>query len=264
MNEIEKTSLWVAGIRAIETERENPLFQDLFARQLVGEDYLSDLRRNIANEPHMPPAIEVRTRWIDDEIILAAQHGVHQVIILAAGMDARAYRLPWPENTKLYEIDHPDVLENKQAKLTNLSPRCTRYPLSIDLREDWPTVLQENDFLIDKPSVWLVEGLLCYLEPQHVTNLFSQIDKLSTRGSVALYDVVGRSMLQSHNAKMLHALARQFGTDEPETLLTPHGWHVKAHTIAEMGHKFKRWPFPLHPRGTPGIPQSFVARAVKQ
>lgn len=265
MKEIEKTALWVAGMRALETERDKPLFRDDFAKLLIGDDFLDALRDKNANEIPMPPAIEVRTRWLDDEIIYATtEFNIRQIVMIAAGMDSRAYRLDWPKGTRFFEVDHPTLLAEKQDKLAIYTPRCERYPVAVDLRDDWPTVLNEHHFDSTVPTLWVIEGLLCYLTKAQVQHLLKQIHKLSISGSVALYDVVGMSLLQSENVKMMHNLARQFGTDHPETLMTPLGWDVTAHTIAKIGQILKRWPFPVAPRGTPGVPQSFVARARKK
>ncbi|WP_437677690.1 SAM-dependent methyltransferase [Sorangium sp. So ce131] len=264
MEDISRTALWVAGMRALESERDNPLFRDPFARRLAGDAFVEDLRRSNTGDGAMPPAIEVRTRWMDNQVALAVGRGIRQVVILAAGMDARAYRLTWPPSTRLFEIDRDDVLQDKHAKLFDIAPRCERHAFSVDLGDDWPAALQGSAFVADAPTLWLVEGLLVYLPPDQVTRLFARLDALSATGSVVLLDVVGRSMLESSRAKALHGLARQFGTDEPETLLAPLGWDVNVHCTAVIGQQLGRWPFPVHPRGTPGVPQGYLVHAVKR
>lgn len=263
MEDIARTALWVAGMRALEHERDNALFRDPFARRLAGDAFVEDLRRS-TSEVRMPPAIEVRTRWLDDQIALGLGRGIRQVVILAAGMDARAYRLAWPAKTRLFELDREDVLEDKRAKLSGSSPRCERITVTVDLAEDWPAALKESGFTAQATTLWLVEGLLCYLTPDHVTHLFARLDALSAPGSVALLDVIGRTMLESPRAEALHGLARQFGTDEPETLLAPRNWDVHVHGTAAVGQRLGRWPFPVHPRGTPGVPQGYLVHAVKR
>jgi methyltransferase (TIGR00027 family) len=265
MHAIEKTALWVAGMRALESERENPLFTDPFAHRLAGENDVAILRSELQHGGSLAPAIEVRTRWLDDQTSLALARGVRQVVILASGMDSRAYRLRWPPKTRLYELDQPDVLAYKCAKLDGVAPQCERHEIAIDLAEDWPSALTASDFDPRRPTLWLVEGLLCYLQPEHVETLFARVDALSCKGSVVLADVLGRKMLETPAGKgLLEGLARQFGSDEPETLLTPLGWSVHAHLIAAIGHQLGRWPFPLHPRGTPGMPESFLVHAIKR
>lgn len=263
MREIARTALWVAGMRAIESERKDPLFRDPFARRLAGDAFVEDLRRHNAGDSATPSAIAVRTRWLDEQIALGVGRGIGQVVIVAAGMDARAYRLTFPTGTRLFELDHSDVLQDKEMKLAGIAPKCERYAVSVDLADDWPAALQTGGFDAEAQTLWLVEGLLVYLPLVQVTRLFSILDALSIPGSVVLFDVVGRSMLESPRVKALHELARQFGTDEPETLLAPFGWRVHAYSTASVGQQLGRWPFPVRPRGTPGFPQAYMVHGLK-
>ncbi|MCX4030115.1 SAM-dependent methyltransferase [Endozoicomonas sp. SM1973] len=264
MGSIERTALWVAGMRAVESEGENPLFHDPFAQLLVDDDsFIDELRSTATNEKVMPPAIQVRTRWLDDEITLAAKNGMFQVVSLAAGMDARVYRLELPRNTRYFEVDYENVLDHKNTKLEHVVSKCEYIPLAMNLELDWPAELKKIGFDTEIPTVWVIEGLLCYLKEEYVKLLFSRVSELSAKGSICLFDVIGLSMLNSPNAKVLHDMAQQFGTDEPERIVEPLGWDVDVCTIAAMGHKLNRWPFPLAPRGIPGVPQSFLVKAVK-
>jgi methyltransferase (TIGR00027 family) len=263
MQEISRTALWVAGIRAIESERKNPLFRDPFARRLAGDAFVDDLKRQNTTNGAMPPAIEVRTRWLDDQIALGVGRGIQQLVILAAGMDARAYRLSLPTGTRVFELDHFEVLQDKEVKLAGMAPKCERHAVSVDLANDWPAALRHGSFDAEAQTLWLLEGLLVYLPAFQVTRLFSQVDALSIPGSVVLFDVVGRSMLESARVNALHELARQFGTDEPETLLAPLGWKVHAYSTASVGQQLGCWPFPVHPRGTPGVPQAYMVHGLK-
>jgi methyltransferase (TIGR00027 family) len=270
MNGVARTSLWIAAVRAVETEREDAWFQDPFARELAGDDGFEILRASQSAGGARAPSLEVRTRFFDEQLIAAASAGLGQVVILASGMDARAYRLGWPESTRLFEIDQADVLAYKQTKLARARPLCTRHEIAVDLREDWPAALLAHGFDAAAPTLWLLEGLLHYLPPADVTRLFEHVDALSRPRSVALFDLVGRSLLASPFVKpLLEGVAKlgapwQFGTDEPEELLAPRGWDVVVHDIAVVGHRYGRWPFPAMPRGTPGIPQSFLVEATKR
>ena len=107
------------------------------------------------------------------------------MVILASGLDARAYRLPWPDGTVVYEIDQPDVIAFKSQTLADLGaePTATRRTVSIDLREDWPTALQDAGFDASQPTAWLAEGLLIYLPPEAQDRLFDLITGLSAPGS---------------------------------------------------------------------------------
>ncbi|WP_223765716.1 SAM-dependent methyltransferase [Corallococcus sp. AS-1-6] len=264
MQEIGETALWVAGMRALETERPNPLFRDPFARRLAGDSLVEELKRRNVGENAMPPAIEVRTRWLDDQINLGLGRGIRQIVILAAGMDARAYRLAWPGDTRLFELDHGAVLEDKEAKLSGITPKCQRHAVAVDLAEDWPAALKKSGFNPEAPTLWLIEGLLVYLTEEQVALLMARVNALSAPESVALIDVVGRSILDSSRVKLMHNLARQFGTDEPEALLQPIGWAPHVYTTAAVGKQLGRWPFPVAPRGTPGVPQGYLVHGVKR
>lgn len=264
MQEIGQTALWVAGMRALETERSNPLFRDPFARRLAGDTLVEELRRRNVGEGAMPPAIEVRTRWLDDQITLGLGRGIRQIAILAAGMDARAYRLAWPGDTLLFELDHDAVLQDKEAKLTGVAPKCERHAVSIDLADDWPAALKKSGFDPGVPTLWLIEGLLVYLTEEQVTLLMARVNALSVPESIVLIDVVGRSILDSSRVKLMHDLARQFGTDEPEALLRQIGWDPHVYTTAAIGKQLGRWPFPVAPRGTPGVPQGYLVHGLKR
>lgn len=271
MNGVGLTSLWVAAMRAVESEREDGLFKDPFARDLAGERGFEVLRAmDPGGGPPRPPTIVVRTRFIDDHVSRALVDGVRQVAILAAGMDSRAYRLAWPAGTVVFEVDQDAVLAYKNEKLARAEPRCDRRAIAIDLAEQWPAAITARGFDPHARTLWLVEGLLPYLREHEVAALFARIDALSTAGSIALFDCIGRSVLESPYLRpMLAAVAElgapwQFGSEQPESLLAPLGWDVRAHDIAVVGNAHARWPFPPMPRGTPGVPQSFLVEATKR
>jgi methyltransferase (TIGR00027 family) len=263
VNGVGLTSLWVAAMRAVESERADGLFVDPFAHTLAGERGFEVLRA--MDGPQRPPTIPVRTRFIDDHVSRAVASGVRQIVILAAGMDSRAYRLDWPAGTIVYELDQPAVLEYQHAALSG-EPRCERRAIPIDLATDWSVLLVKHGFDTSARTLWLVEGLLPYLREEQVAPLFARIDALSSAGSVALFDCLGRSVLESPYVRpILDAVAKLgapwlFGTDQPESLLA---WDMQVNDIAVVGHSFGRWPFPPMPRGTPGVPQSFLVAATK-
>ncbi|WP_040859164.1 class I SAM-dependent methyltransferase [Nocardia niigatensis] len=126
-----------------------------------------------------------RTRYFDDYLAAAVDAGIRQVVILAAGLDSRAYRLAWPEGTVVYELDRPQVLEFKHETLAAAErrPRAERHEVAVDLREDWPKALRASGFDADAPTAWLVEGLLIYLTPDAQDQLFTTVAELSAPGS---------------------------------------------------------------------------------
>ena len=127
----------------------------------------------------------VRTRFFDKFFSDAAKAGVRQAVILAAGLDTRAYRLPWPAGSVVYEVDQPQVIEFKTRTLAGLgaAPTADRRAVGVDLRDDWPAALRDSGFDTDRPTAWIAEGLLGYLPPDAQDRLFDNITTLSASGS---------------------------------------------------------------------------------
>lgn len=272
MEGVAKTSLWVAAWRSKENDRSDPLYRDPFGALLAGDDGFDVLRASEAARGSVP-TIEIRT-WFYDGRLLAAtrERGLRQVVLVAAGMDARAWRLEWPEAVRVFEIDQPEVLAYKAEKMatTGAPLRCHRHAVPLDLREDWPRSLREAGFDATRPALWLVEGLLVYLDEPAVAQLFARIDACSAPGSVALFDAIGRILLESPimaaSRDFVAALGApwRFGTEEPEQLLAPRGWNPTVHEFGEIGSKLGRWPYPVIARGVKGIPRSWLVEAIKR
>lgn len=191
------TATAVAARRALASRGPNPLIDDPFAEPLVnavgvdafirmmnGEIELAD------DDPAFTPrrlgeGMAVRTRFFDSFFLGAAEAGIRQAIILASGLDTRAYRLAWPSGTVLYEVDQPRVIEFKTRTLADLgaTPTADRRAVGIDLRDDWPAALRDNGFDVTRPTAWSAEGLLAYLPPDAQDRLFDNITALSAGGS---------------------------------------------------------------------------------
>ncbi|WP_025735430.1 class I SAM-dependent methyltransferase [Mycobacterium genavense] len=174
----------------------NALLNDPWADPLVravGSDTfikLIDGKRGDTDDPVMNrkaviEQITVRTRFFDDFFTQATAAGVRQAVILASGLDTRAYRLPWPADTVVYEIDQPGVIEFKTRTLAELGaqPAAQRRTVAIDLREDWPAALLDAGFDPSRPTAWSAEGLLVYLPPDAQDRLFDNVAALSAPGS---------------------------------------------------------------------------------
>jgi methyltransferase (TIGR00027 family) len=193
------TATMVAAARAVATEDANPIINDPFAAPLVravGIDFFTRVvdgqvtpadvgETGNAELQTETDSLAVRTRFFDEFFLNAAAAGIGQAVILAAGLDARAYRLAWPPGTVVYEVDQPKVVEFKTATMARLGaePTTERRTVSIDLREDWPTALRESGFDDTKPAAWSAEGLLMYLPPEAQDRLFDHITALSAPGS---------------------------------------------------------------------------------
>ena len=175
---VASTGLLVAAIRAMESTRDDRLFTDPFADKLAGETGRELLAAAIAEAGERSTVqIVVRTRFLDDALLRAVR-GAKQVVILAAGMDARAYRLAWPDGTTVYELDQPAVIAAKADLLADDQPRCRRVAIGVDLADDWPTALMAAGFDPQTPTVWLIEGLLQYLDESAVRTLFDRVNTL--------------------------------------------------------------------------------------
>ena len=194
------TATMVAAARAIATKAHNPLIDDRFAEPLVravGVDFFTrwvsgdldaadvDLDESSWKLQHMPDTMAARTRFFDDFFQDATQAGIRQAVILASGLDARAYRLAWPADMTVFEIDQPEVIEFKTSTLAGLgaAPQTDLRTVAIDLRQDWPTALREAGLDKNRPTAWIAEGLFGYLPPAAQDALLENITALSAPGS---------------------------------------------------------------------------------
>jgi len=263
------TGVLVAAIRAEETRRPDRPFDDPFADRLAGESGRRMLAEAVATSGDKSTLqIVVRTRFWD-EALLAAVPPVRQVVIVAAGLDARAYRLPWPDGTTVFELDQPAVIAAKAEALAGEEPRCRRVAIGVDLTTDWTDTLRSNGFDPELPAVWLMEGLLQYLDEGAVHTLFERVDALSAPGSVLLYDIVGKTLLDSVIlAPVLEQMSRNgapwlFGTDAPEQLCERLGWSAVVTDVAAPGNEWNRWFAPAVPLEVPGVPRGYFVTATK-
>ena len=156
---------------------------DAFVKMVDGELTAED--DPLLNRKAMNEQMAVRTRYFDDFFTAATGAGVRQAVILASGLDTRAYRLPWPAETVVFEIDQPEVIAFKTLTLADLGaePTARRRTVAIDLRDDWPSALRETGFDPNAPTAWSAEGLLVYLPPEAQDRLFDNITELSASGS---------------------------------------------------------------------------------
>ena len=191
------TATAVAARRAMASKGPNPLIDDPFAEPLVNAVGVDGFIRMMNGEidvaqddpaftaHRLSEGMAVRTRFFDSFFLDAAEAGLRQAVILASGLDTRAYRLPWPVGTVLYEIDQPQVIEFKTRTLAALgaSPAADRRAVGIDLRDKWPAALRNSGFDTSRPTAWIAEGLLGYLPPDAQDRLFDNITALSAAGS---------------------------------------------------------------------------------
>jgi methyltransferase (TIGR00027 family) len=196
------TATMIAAARAVATRQPHAIINDPWAAPLVHAVGIESLSRmvqlgtppadaGLGSDLQLQPMIDslaVRTRFFDEFFTSATNSGIRQVVILAAGLDSRAYRLPWPRGTVIFEVDLPDVLSFKAGVFSRLgvAPLTTHRPVACDLRDDWATALSETGFDLLWPTAWSAEGLLMYLPPDAQDKLFDTITTLSaTRSQLA-------------------------------------------------------------------------------
>ena len=275
------TALGVAAARAADTESSDPLINDPFARVFLDRvghgvwDWYGapELPAEVVEaEPDMPLRMRAlvsyfatRTRFFDTAFIDAADAGVRQAVILAAGLDARSWRLPWPDGTTVYELDQDRVLDFKLETLREhgAEPKATRVPVAVDLRQDWPTALQQAGFDPSQPSAWSIEGLLMYLPAAAQELLFDRIQELAAPGSHIAVEGLGPEFavpelrdLRRERMDRIRGLMEQSGSqlEVPKTdelwyfeeredvgdWLRRHGWDVTATPSDELMASYGR------------------------
>lgn len=260
---VDTTATMVAVGRALASRQPDALIDDPFAAPLVravGIDFFNRLLDGgldpavaadaEATAGPMTEVMAVRTRFFDDFFLQAAAAGIRQVVILAAGLDSRAYRLGWPDGNVVYEIDQPEVIEFKSRTLAELGaePTAERRTVAVDLRDDWPDALRRSGFDETKPTAWSAEGLLIYLPPEAQDRLFDNITALSAPGSrlATEYHPDGAAALTDSNQSVGRRFADQgldldmadlvfAGERRPAgEYLTEHGWQVSGRTRTEV------------------------------
>jgi methyltransferase (TIGR00027 family) len=191
-----------------------------------------------------------RTRFYDQFFLEATNSGVGQAVILAAGLDARAYRLTWPAGTVVYEVDMPEVIEFKTLTLSDLGaePTAERRTVAIDLRDDWAAALQETGFDPQAPAAWSAEGLLVYLPDTAQDALFDNITALSAPGSRLAFEFVPDTAIfaderfRAHHDRMselgfeidFNDLVYHGQRSHILDYLTRRGWQTSARTVEEL------------------------------
>jgi methyltransferase (TIGR00027 family) len=258
---VEKTALGVAMVRAWESRRPDRLFDDPYAQAFV--DAAPDAFPEAANSheelaargPMGEIAAQfslhgvIRTRFFDDYLTAATAAGCSQVVLLAAGLDTRAFRLAWPERTRLFEVDLPDVLAFKDAVLAarGAAARCERTTVPADLRADWASALNAAGYDPGRPTAWLVEGVLIYLTADEAGRLLGDVTRLSVPGSRLSFEhnpMIAASLTdearQSPTLREYTSLWKGgLGPDTP-LWLTRRGWRPELHDLAALAASYHR------------------------
>lgn len=255
LNGVAKTALGVAMVRAGESLRDDRLFSDPYARR-----FLDAAPRAFPEEPtsaedlaNLGPMASMgavfafhsvlRTRFFDDYLLTATAAGCAQVVLLAAGLDTRAFRLPWPGEVRVFELDLPEVFAFKEPVLAgcDAAPTCERSVVPVDLRETWTGELVAAGFEPTAPTAWLAEGLLLYLTAEEATRLLTAVGELSAPSSRLAFehgDIAGSSLLaQTRGMPAMDEYTSLWkgglGEDAPGWLRR-HGWQPQIHDLADL------------------------------
>lgn len=271
MQPVSLTAQWTAAIRALETERnDNRLFADDMARDLAMPDGFRLLDRY--KGAGVREFVTIRTRFFDDAIVhvLHDDDRLRQVVIVAAGMDTRAFRLDWVPNVSIFEVDHEALLIEKRSRIAALgaNAKARRIEVAADLAGEWTTHLRDAGFDPNVATLWVTEGLMFFLTTEQAQSLLTKCWCVSAPGSRLVVDMTSTSLLKSPASQLFLAVLRQdgvpwlFGTDEPEAFLFDQGWEV--HQIKEPGQVDAgqdRWPYEVHPRHIKGVSRNWLISA---
>ncbi|MCV7030123.1 class I SAM-dependent methyltransferase [Mycobacterium sherrisii] len=270
-NGVGATATGVAVGRALATRAPQPLINDPFAEPLVRAVGVEFFTRLASGELD-PAAVDdngdfgmlgmadmmgLRTRFFDDFFVTAAAAGIRQAVILASGLDARAYRLPWPAGTTVFEIDQSQVIAFKTAAMAELGaePTADRRAVAVDLRHDWPAALRAAGLDPAEPTAWSAEGLLPFLPPDAQDRLLDNITALSAPGSqLATENVQGADDAITAMAERIRQVTEQwrehgfdiemtdlwYGGDRNDVAdyLGSHGWTTTATTAPELAANY--------------------------
>ncbi|MDT5215286.1 MAG: hypothetical protein QOK18_3525 [Mycobacterium sp.] len=253
------TATAVAASRAAASQGPDPLLDDPYAEPLVravGVEHFVKIVDGeltaeddpVLNRQAMNEQITVRTRFFDDFFTAATSSGIRQAVILASGLDTRAYRLAWPAGTTVFELDQPDVITFKTRTLAELGaePTAQRRTVAIDLRDDWPKALLDSGFDPKQPTAWIAEGLLVYLPPEAQDRLLDAITELSTPGSRVATEHMDMTSIPADWAQRLTERSQRIGStinlaelfymgerSSAGDYLKAHGWHVEVRTTEQ-------------------------------
>jgi methyltransferase (TIGR00027 family) len=254
---VSETALGAAEMRAEESSRPDRLFEDPYAAAFVAAapPLFPDLP-SVDDDPNLAAlkdeflaGMAIRTRFYDEFLATACAAGSRQVVLLAAGLDTRAFRLDWPVGTRVFELDLPNLFTFKEAVLEEqgATPRCARTVVAVDLRDDWPAQLVAAGFERGVPSAWTAEGLLAYLSNDDTERLLTTIGEQSATGSELSFeydDFAADSTLSQVRAmpgmEEVASLWEGGLAEPPGDWLRSRGWQVRTHDRASLARSYRR------------------------
>jgi methyltransferase (TIGR00027 family) len=256
---VSMTALGVAAARATESARPDRLFEDSLANKFIaaaGADFEEMLPRGSDLDATLARFFDyaaLRTRFFDDYLLAACAAGCRQVVVLAAGLDTRAFRLPWPEVVRLFELDLPQIFVFKEQVLARegARPVCQRIVVEANLSEEWSAPLLQAGFSPDERTAWLAEGILPYLTEEENDRVMSSIGRLSTFGSQLAFEHMKRDAQESVFFRDAAAALAELGESwqsllgSPDAWLADYGWQGQVFDSADLASSYRR-PSPAY------------------
>lgn len=243
-------------MRGLEARREDAIVVDPYAEALAGEagrQFTAQLTQWRPDRvKHRKSLMPFRTRYLDDAL-LERDPAIQQVVILAAGLDARAYRLDCLEDCHVWEFDlNGDMMERKQRIMAEMNVTAlskSHHCLIADLVHDpWPEQLLKTGFDPSKPTFWSIEGLLYYLPKGAIVTLLQRLDAQSAPGSVFWSDMCGQIVMKEGMMGNSHLI---YGEDDPLTgAYSSLGWDLSIQaSLGHAGSHFGREWTPIQSQG---------------
>ena len=266
---LSSTAYWTAAVRGLENARVDHLFSDPWADMLagtVGKEWIAQRTEDSV------VAIVLRTRFYDDFLQrIAARDTVQQIVLMAAGLDTRAYRLPWPEKMRIFEVDQPQVMEYKDRILLDAGAQanCERIAIAADLTTPWEAALIDAGFDTRQPAAWLMEGFLFYLYTEDLTALLDRVLSFAAQGSAVGFDIINSETLTSPYTKAWVEMQAKSGApwigtlDDPDGFLSARGWTATLTVPGAPEANFGRWSLPVIPPAMPDVPHLWYVTAEK-
>lgn len=265
--QVAATARWTAAVRAQESARTDALFVDPWAAALAREEGMNWLA---ARPPGSGLPMAIRTRYFDDWLLrVAGETRIRQVVLLAAGLDTRAFRLAWPAGTHLFEVDKAAVLHDKAQALAaaGAQPACTRTVIEADLTAPWTASLLAAGFAAQQPAVWLLEGFLFYLPVAQLVEILDALSGLAAPGSWLGFDIVNAAVLTSPWTRpwvemQAAAGAPWLGTlEDPVAFLAERKWMATLSQAGAADAHYGRWTLPVIPTTAQDMPHNWYVTA---
>jgi methyltransferase (TIGR00027 family) len=263
------TARWTAAVRALESERIDHLFSDPWAAALAGEEGAAWLAQRTADSV-LP--IVLRTRYFDDFLQrITVREAIQQIVMLAAGLDTRAFRLNWPAGTQIFELDQAAVLRHKEQILrsSGAQPACEHRLIEVDLAGAWQAALVRAGFDSSRPSGWLLEGFLFYLPNELLTQILDEVSNLAAPGSWLGFDIINSVVLTSVWTRSWVEMQASLGApwigslDDPSAFLAERGWEVVLSQAGQPEANHGRWSLPVIPVTQSEMPHNWYVVAKK-